>query len=123
MLPPPPSLNGGLYTGEPFMKDAPWRNFPATPDAGYLTNVNLLAGGNRPPWQALYHIPGGGVRPGNNTPYFPADMAGGCKRLPTLNIVGVPNRPSPSIHQAYLSVPTDVHATPQRSIVGAFASF
>jgi hypothetical protein len=29
---PPPTLNGGLYTGEPFDKDGLHRNFPQKPD-------------------------------------------------------------------------------------------
>jgi hypothetical protein len=87
---PPPSLNGGLYTGEPFATNAPWRNFPATPDAGYMVHVNLLAGGNLPPGEATYHLPGGGLRPGNNTPMMPMDMAGG-RRVPGLNMVCVPD--------------------------------
>ena len=90
---PPPTLNGGLYTGEPFLPEAPWRNFPATPDAGYMTHVNLLAGGNAPPSQATYHIPGGGLRPGNNTPVLPVDMVGG-RRASHLNIVCVPDSAS-----------------------------
>ena len=64
--PPPPTLNGGLYTGEAFAPDAPWRNFPATPDAVYLTQVNLLSA--KPPPGATQQIPGG-WRPGNNSSY------------------------------------------------------
>lgn len=81
-------MNGGLYTGEAFWPDAPWRNFPATPDSGYLTNVALRSA--NPPHQATYHVPGGGVRPGNYTPVFPRDMVSG-KRLPGLNMVCVPD--------------------------------
>lgn len=62
--PPPPSLNGGLYTGEPFWPGAPWRNFPATPDSSYLVHVNLRSA--NPPTQALYQYPAAGQRPGNN---------------------------------------------------------
>jgi hypothetical protein len=69
--PPQPSLNGGLYTGEAFKQDALWRNFPATPDAGYMNFVNLRRNGNPPP-MAVYHLPGGGLRPGNNTPILPS---------------------------------------------------
>jgi len=62
--PPPPSHNGGLYTGEPFLPGAPWRNFPATPDTSYLVNVNLRSA--NPPTEALFHYPAAGHRPGNN---------------------------------------------------------
>ncbi len=103
---PPPALNGGLFTGEPFAKGAPWRNFPATPDAGYMVNVNLLAGGNRPPGEATYHFPGGGLRPGNNTPLLPVDMAGG-RRVPGLNMVCVPD-----------SARTKVEPNPNRGFSG-----
>lgn len=41
---PPPSLNGGLYSGEPFQKGAPWANVRATPDSTYLINQNLKIG-------------------------------------------------------------------------------
>ena len=66
--PPPPSLNGGLYTGEPFMENAPWRNFPAIPDAGYLIHHNLRSA--NPPPDALFQYPGN-VRPGNNWQSMP----------------------------------------------------
>lgn len=61
--PPPPILNGGLYTGEPFQKDAPWANVPVIADADYMTNINLRSA--NPPPQALYQYPGN-TRPGNN---------------------------------------------------------
>jgi hypothetical protein len=57
-------LNGGLYTGEPFRKDAPYRNFPAMPDAAYLLNVSLRSA--NPPTEALYQPPGT-IRPGNSS--------------------------------------------------------
>ena len=57
-------LNGGLYTGEPFLKDAPWRNFPAVPSAAYMTNVNLRSA--NPPPQALFFM-AASIRPGNNS--------------------------------------------------------
>ena len=65
---PPRALNGGLYTGEPFQKDAPWRNFPAVPDAGYLTHVNLRSA--QPPPGATTQF-SAGLRPGNNEPRLP----------------------------------------------------
>lgn len=61
---PPPALNGGLYTGEPFAKDAPWANVPVVPDTAYLIHYNLRSA--NPPTEALYQYPGY-TRPGNNT--------------------------------------------------------
>jgi hypothetical protein len=61
--PPPRALNGGLFTGEPFAKGAPWANVPVIPDVDYMTNVNLRSA--RPPTQALFQYPGN-TRPGNN---------------------------------------------------------
>lgn len=61
--PPKPSLNGGLYTGEPFAKDAPYANVPVVPDAGYMIHYNLRSA--NPPPDAIYQYPGG-ERPGNN---------------------------------------------------------
>lgn len=62
--PPPPSHNGGLYTGEPFLPGAPWRNFPAVPDSSYLVHVNLRSA--NPPTDALFQYPAGNLRPGNS---------------------------------------------------------
>lgn len=61
--PPPRSLNGGLFTGEPFAKDAPWGNVPVIPDVDYMTNVNLRSA--NPPPGAVFQYPGN-MRPGNN---------------------------------------------------------
>lgn len=61
--PPSPSLNGGLYTGEPFLKDAPWANVPATPDAGYLIHYALRSA--NPPPGATVQYPAA-IRPGNS---------------------------------------------------------
>lgn len=66
--PPGPVLNGGLYTGAPFQAGAPWRNFPATPDATYMTAVNLQSA--NPPPGATAQI-AGSVRPGNNYQELP----------------------------------------------------
>ena len=85
---PPAVLNGGLYTGEPFLQGAPWRNFPAIPDSGYMMSVPLMSA--NPPAQAVYHVPGGGLRPGNYTPVLPVDFVGG-RRIPGLNTVCVPD--------------------------------
>ena len=61
--PPPRALNGGLFTGEPFLAGAPWGNVPVVPDVDYMTNVNLRSA--NPPVQALFQYPGN-TRPGNN---------------------------------------------------------
>lgn len=61
--PPPRALNGGLYTGEPFKKGAPWGNVPVIPDVDYMINVNLRSA--NPPPKALFQYPGN-TRPGNN---------------------------------------------------------
>lgn len=61
---PPRQLNGGLYTGEPFMKDAPWRNFPAVPSSEVMMREQLASANPPPGAQVLY--PSGNLRPGNN---------------------------------------------------------
>lgn len=66
--PPYPSLNGGLYTGEPFVCGAPWANVPVIPDVSYMINHNLKSA--NPPPGAEYQYPGGN-RPGNNTQLMP----------------------------------------------------
>lgn len=68
MDPLAPTLNGGLYTGEPFAADAPWRNFPSRPDAVHMIQTNLKSA--NPPPCATTMIPGG-WRPGNND--YPAE--------------------------------------------------
>jgi len=64
-----PKLNGGLYTGEPFLKDAPWGNFPIKPETGQYINQNLTSA--NPPPLAQYHYPSAEHRPGNNEPELP----------------------------------------------------
>jgi hypothetical protein len=59
---PPNKINGGLYTGEEFKKDAPYRNFPVVSDEGYMTHVNLRTA--NPPNMALIQY--NNIRPGNN---------------------------------------------------------
>lgn len=72
--PPRPTLNGGLYTGTPFLPGAPWANVPEVPDAGYLTVVTLSTA--HPPRCGQYQmLAGGGLRPGNNTPLLPLSWA------------------------------------------------
>lgn len=61
---PKAPLNGGLYTGQPFKEDAPWRNFPVVPCTAYLNHVNLRSA--NPPMQAMFQM-GPNVRPGNNS--------------------------------------------------------
>ena len=61
---PAPKLNGGLYTGQPFLENAPWGNVPVRPTTAYMTNVNLQTA--NPPVQALFQM-AAGFRPGNNT--------------------------------------------------------
>jgi hypothetical protein len=85
---PPPSLNGGLYTGQPFAEGAPWRNFPALPDSGFLLNTALQSA--HPPPGAQYHVPGGGLRPGNNTPVLPRQMLA-SGRVQDLNLYCAPD--------------------------------
>lgn len=63
MKEPPRSLNGGLYTGEPFVDNAPYANFPVIPNTNYMTNINLRSA--NPPIEALYQYVGN-TRPGNN---------------------------------------------------------
>lgn len=64
-----PKLNGGLFTGQPFEKGAPWGNFPVEPETGAYINKNLMSA--NPPPLARYHYPGAEHRPGNNTPELP----------------------------------------------------
>ena len=59
---PPPKLNGGLYTGEPF--NGAHGNYPVKPDAVYMTNENLRSANG--PVEGLFHYPGNN-RPGNNS--------------------------------------------------------
>lgn len=54
--PPEPSLNGGLYTGEPFQKGAPHANFPVTPDTTVYLQTNLQ-NGTEAPNEARYMYP------------------------------------------------------------------
>lgn len=85
--PPEPSLNGGLYSGKPFNETDAWRNFPATPDSGYY-NFNVLMPSSDTPARAYYSLPGGGLRPGNNTPFIPPNFA--ASRITALNMFAVP---------------------------------
>lgn len=66
--PPQPSLNGGLYTGQPFAPGAPWANVPVTPEGTYMTHVNLRSA--HPPPGASHQY-AGSIRPGNNLQQMP----------------------------------------------------
>jgi hypothetical protein len=109
---PPPSLNGGLYTGTPFTSGAPWGNVPVTPDAGWYNFVNLpnRSGDSPAPLMAaMYQVPGGGLRPGNNTPMRPS--ASVASRIPALHALCVPDA-------AYTAT-----AAPTKNEVGGFREF
>lgn len=58
---PPPSVNGGLYTGAPFAAGASWANTSIRPDAD--TYTQNLQSANPPPGGIF--IPSNN-RPGNN---------------------------------------------------------
>lgn len=85
--PPAPSLNGGHYTGQPFEAGAPWGNVPIPPDAG------LIAFGKHfpatAPNEARFMMPGGGIRPGNNSPILPSHVR--QTRRDNLNATCVPD--------------------------------
>lgn len=65
---PPRKVNGGLYTGTEFEKNAKWGNVSIEPEAHILVTQNLLSA--NPPPDGIHHIPGY-TREGNNTQYFP----------------------------------------------------
>jgi hypothetical protein len=69
---PPRALNGGLYTGKPFIKGAPWANKPVRPETVNMI-YNSLQSMHVPPEEAIYLFPGGGIRPGNNVPELPVE--------------------------------------------------
>lgn len=87
---PPPALNGGLYTGEPFKKGAPWANVPVVPDASYMIHYNLRSA--NPPPGAIYQYPGYN-RPGNNT----IDMIGVRPSKQQYNMSFIQDRENPSL--------------------------
>lgn len=58
-----PPLNGGLYTGEPFVRNAPWGNIPINPDVDFIIPIGLSLG--NPPKEAMCQFPGY-TRAGNN---------------------------------------------------------
>ena len=91
--PPMPKLNGGLYTGEPFAKDAPYANVPVIPDAGYMTHHNLASA--NPPPEASTQYPGG-PRPGNNFQPMP-----GIEKLTGPYSLWCPSGPCASADQGW----------------------
>lgn len=46
---PPRMLNGGLYTGAPFLKGAAWANVPMEPDSNVYIQRGLALGHTAPP--------------------------------------------------------------------------
>jgi hypothetical protein len=86
---PPRALNGGLYTGESFYKDAPWGNVPIVPEATIHTNEGIAIGNPNVPKQARfqYHA----TRPGNSYVEWP-----GIKKYQ-----GTRENPGPFNHGCY----------------------
>jgi hypothetical protein len=84
----PADAQRGLVHRPALRPDAPWRNFPVTPDAGYYNFANLATLPTALPI-AQHHVPGGGLRPGNNTPLLPPDFA--SSRIQELNAVCIPD--------------------------------
>lgn len=89
---PPRALNGGLYTGEVFMKGAPWANRPVRPETVNYIYHNLRSM-HIPPEEAIYMFPGGGIRPGNNTPELPLEYINTLQNSKT-NTMCIPSVPS-----------------------------
>ena len=65
---PKPSRNAGLFTGEKFVKGAPWANVPVKPNADYMMSKNLKSA--NPPPGAKTHFPHT-LRKGNNLAKLP----------------------------------------------------
>lgn len=66
--PPPPTPNGGWYTGARFTSDMPWRNLAVTPDVSSMMNDTLLSA-NPPPGATRHYA--SSLRPGNNASSVP----------------------------------------------------
>jgi hypothetical protein len=71
---PPRKLNGGLFTGQPFMEGAPWANVPITPTSESLSEMI-------PNKMAKYHYPSM-IRPGNNSDPTPGIVI--CNGIPAI---------------------------------------
>lgn len=63
--PPPPALNGGWYTGQPFKAGAPWATVPVVPDWSLMLQHTLRLADVPPPPQAFWQY-AASHRPGNN---------------------------------------------------------
>jgi hypothetical protein len=99
--PSPPQLNGGLYVGAPFAPQAPWGNVQVTPDAGAMNLITLSSAG--PPPMGRYHLPGGGLRPGNNTPLLPTSWT--QNRFTDIGLVCIPDALADADRSPYLQAP------------------
>lgn len=66
---PPPPMNGGLYTGQPFASKA-WANVPINPDAGSMVHDSLKIGNATVPYEAQYQYVSH-PRSGNSEPTMP----------------------------------------------------
>jgi hypothetical protein len=93
--PPKPSLNGGLFTGEEFHKDAPYRNFPQMPDSVYL-HTKTLSSANPPPG-SQHQFPDT-YRPGNN---LPVTMFNGVFKFSDKHAIVCTTDPSRPINENY----------------------
>jgi hypothetical protein len=68
--PPPRALNGGLYTGAPFLARSGWGNVPLEPDSNVYIRKGLTIGHTAPPGassQAVSKRPGSSVCPATET--------------------------------------------------------
>ena len=66
---PPRTVNGGLYTGEPFAAGAQYANVPIVPDAGVMLRDGLHIGNSPPPGANMQYV--SWQRPGNSSPQTP----------------------------------------------------
>lgn len=101
VAPPQPSLNGGLYTGEAFHRDAPYRNFPNQPDIVHLRSETLLSA-NPPPGATSQYTASELLRPGNHVAHnIPKSLY--THQLPRCN---GPHSSSHTIHTITCTKPT-----------------
>jgi len=70
---PPRAVNGGLFTGEPFVAGAQYANVPITPDAGVMVRDGLHIGNAPPPGANMQYV--SWQRPGNSSPTMPGLVA------------------------------------------------
>jgi hypothetical protein len=64
---PEPSINGGLYTGEPFAEGAQYADIKVQPDAFFMNHITLQSA-NPPPGAMEQAVDND--RPGNNQQYI-----------------------------------------------------